>query len=73
MEIRVKVIPNKKKETILTLPDGRFEVSVKEDRKDGMANERMLKLLSEYFSVSRKDIHLKSGHTSSTKTLIVNN
>ncbi len=73
MEIRVKVIPNRKKELVTILPDGRFEVSVNADRKAGQANERLLELIAEHFGVERKSVVLKSGHTSGTKTVQVIN
>lgn len=71
MEIRVKVTPNRKKEIVTILPDGRFDVCVNADRKAGKANERMLKLIAEHFGVEEKEATLKSGHTSSTKTVII--
>lgn len=71
MEIRVKVTPNRKKESVNILPDGRFDVCVNADRKLGRANERMLELIADHFGVSSNEVSLKSGHTSSTKTVVV--
>ena len=69
MEIRVKITPLVKKESVEVLPDGRYHVCVRTDRKGGLANERMKILLAEYFQRREKDIVLISGHTSPTKTV----
>lgn len=69
MEIRVKITPNVKKESVEVLPDGRYHVSVKADRKEGLANARMRILLAQYFGVDEKSVALVAGHTSPTKTI----
>lgn len=69
MEIRVKISPNTKRESVQVLPDGRYAVAVNADRKEGLANERMKKLIAAYFSVDEKAVSLVSGHTSPTKTV----
>lgn len=69
MEIRVKIITKSKKESVEILPDLRYLVSVKADRKDGAANKRMCELLSMHFGIEEKDVSLVSGHTSQTKTV----
>lgn len=69
MEIRVKITPNIKKESVERLPDGRYHVSVNADRKAGAANARMLQLLEKHFGLQDGCAALVSGHTSSTKTV----
>ena len=71
MEIRVKVNPNKKKETVSVLTDGRYSIDVHADRKGGDANKRTIELLAEYFGVEEKQVSLISGHTRSTKCIRV--
>jgi uncharacterized protein YggU (UPF0235/DUF167 family) len=71
MEIRVKIILNTKKEKVELLSDGRLEVSVSADRKQGEANSRMQKLLANHFGVEEKDVTLVGGHTSRTKLVRV--
>ncbi len=69
MEIRVKIIPDSRKEHIETAPDGRLIVSVRAPRKEGKANERLRELLATHFCVPVAKVHLVKGHTSATKTL----
>lgn len=69
MEIRVKILTNKKKEEIVKLKDGRYQISVDADRRQGKANERMIKLIANFFETSEDNIVIKSGHTSSTKVI----
>jgi uncharacterized protein YggU (UPF0235/DUF167 family) len=71
MEIRVKITPKVKHESIEILSDGRYHVSVKADRKEGLANARMKLLLAQHFGVDEKSIALIAGHTSPTKTVRV--
>ncbi|HXK38275.1 MAG TPA: DUF167 family protein [Candidatus Paceibacterota bacterium] len=72
MEIRVKITPNVKKESVEVLPDGRYHVAVKADRKDGLANDRMRSLLAVHFNVPISSVNLIAGHTSPTKTVRIN-
>ncbi len=67
MEIRVKITPNKKKELVEILKDGRYGICVNADRKNGAANERMREVLANHFRTSKDKVILISGHTSSTK------
>jgi uncharacterized protein YggU (UPF0235/DUF167 family) len=69
MEIRVKITPNVKKELVEVLPDGRYHVAVKADRKEGLANDRMRDLLATHFGVPLKSVALIAGHTQPTKTV----
>lgn len=72
MEIRVKITPKVKHESVEILPDGRYHVSVKADRKEGLANARMKSLLAQHFGVDDKEVALIAGHTSPTKTVRIN-
>ena len=60
MIIRVKVKPNSKKEEIIDLGNGNFEVYLKEKAEDGKANLKLIKLLSKRFVRSYKDIKIKN-------------
>ncbi len=71
MEIRAKIIPNSKKESIEELRDGRFSIKVNADRKAGLAHERAIILIANYFGLESKKIKIISGHTSQTKTFLV--
>lgn len=69
MEYRVRVISDAPEESVVVLPDGRLKVHVHAPRKDSRANERMRELLAAHFDVSLTSVHLRSGHTSATKTV----
>ena len=69
MEYRVKVELNQKKEGVVKLSDGRFKVSVHEDRKEGKANRRVRELIAEYFAVPLVCVRIIKGHEQSSKTL----
>jgi uncharacterized protein (TIGR00251 family) len=66
---KVKVKPNAKQQKIEEQPDGSLTVHLKSSPVDGKANEELIKLLSEKFSVPKSDIRIKSG-TSSRQKLI---
>lgn len=50
-DIRIKIIPNSRKEFIEESKDGRLVVAVKAPRSEGKANERLCALLALHFSV----------------------
>jgi uncharacterized protein (TIGR00251 family) len=66
---KVKVKPNAKQQKIEEQPDGSLIVHLKSSPVDGKANEELIKLLSEKFSVPKSYIRIKSG-TSSRQKLI---
>ncbi|MEK9177099.1 MAG: DUF167 domain-containing protein [Patescibacteria group bacterium] len=71
MEVRIRVKPGAKKESVSPLPDGRLEVSVKARPVGGRANQRILELVAEHFNVSVSQVHIAKGRTSRTKTVSV--
>lgn len=70
-EVRVKVLPNKKKEGVRALSDGRYEISVREDREKGKANARAKELLAEYLHLPHSSVGVKRGHHLPTKTFCI--
>ena len=60
MKILVKVTPNSKIEEIGQEGD-KFVVKVKEPAKKGKANQALIKLLSEHFSVPLDQVRIVSG------------
>ena len=71
MKITVLAKPKKKREYIEQIAADQFVVSVKEPPVDGRANDAIIKALAEYFSVSRSEILLLSGHTAKIKVFEV--
>lgn len=68
MKIRVKVVPNSRNEEITKEDDG-FLVRVKEPPKEGKANKAVIRLLAEYFGVSRSSVVILSGFKSRNKVI----
>lgn len=71
MEIRVKVIPNTRKEGIEAQNDGRLIVRVRYGRERGEANERLRELLALHFNVPVEHVCITKGHQQSSKTVMV--
>ena len=67
MKIFVKAKPNTKQEKVEKIDETHFIVSVREPPRQGRANEAIIKVLAEYFNVSRSQIHLVRGFTSKEK------
>jgi len=70
MKIPVKVKPSSRTEE-LDREGGIFIVKVKEPAKDGKANQAVIKLLAEHFSVSKSQVRILSGFKSRNKVIEV--
>lgn len=64
----VKVKPNARKECI-TINGNVLDVKVSVSPVEGKANERLLRLLSDYFHVPKSAIRILRGETSRNKVL----
>ncbi len=71
MQVRIRVRTKAKREGVRLLPDGRLEVSVREEPKGGRANERVIELIALHLKVAPKSVRIVRGHTTPTKVLIV--
>lgn len=69
MKIFVKTKPNAKEEKIKKIDETHFEVWVKEPAEKGKANKAVLKVLAEYFKISKSRFMLVSGKTSKQKII----
>jgi len=70
MKIQVKVKPNSKTDEVSREGDS-FIVKVKEPPKEGKANQAVIKLLAEHFSVPQSQVRILSGFRSSNKVIEV--
>jgi len=70
MKIQVKVKPNSKTEEVSREGDS-FIVKVKEPPKEGRANQAVIKLLAEHFSVLQSQVRILSGFRSRNKVIEV--
>jgi uncharacterized protein YggU (UPF0235/DUF167 family) len=72
MYIRVKVTPEARKEEIKRMDrKDYFEISVREKALHNMANNRVVELFSDYFSLPREKVKIINGHHSHTKLLSI--
>jgi uncharacterized protein YggU (UPF0235/DUF167 family) len=61
MFIKVKVFPDYREEEVIKKAKDAFEIRVKEKPKMGMANKRVIKILSLIFNVSEGKVRLIKG------------
>ena len=59
--IQVKVKPKSKVTSLEPLSDGTWVARVKSPPVDGRANEELIKLVAEHFSVRNSQVSIKSG------------
>ena len=69
MKIIVRAKPNSKEEKIEKVEEEHFVVSVKEPPINGLANRAIIKVLAEYFGVSKSNIRIVSGWNSRQKVV----
>jgi uncharacterized protein (TIGR00251 family) len=70
MKIQVKVKPNSRTEEV-SQEGHSFIVRVKEPPREGKANQAVIKLLAEYFGVSKSNVRILSGFGSRNKIVEV--
>lgn len=67
MYIKVKAEPGAKKESVESISKDTLRIAVKEKAERNMANQRIKKLLAEFFHLPLGKIRLVSGHRSPSK------
>jgi uncharacterized protein (TIGR00251 family) len=70
MKIQVKVKPNSKTEELGREGDS-FILKVKEPAREGKANQAVIKLLAEHFSIPKSRVRIISGFKSRNKVIEV--
>ncbi len=71
MYIKVKVTPQAKQDKVEMVKSDEFRVAVRAEARAGMANKKMLELLSAHIDIPLKKLRLVSGHTSPSKIVSV--
>lgn len=71
MYIKVKVTAGAKKESFKQKSKDHFEISVKEEAKQNMANRKVLEIVARELGVPKEKIKIISGHHSPSKILSV--
>lgn len=67
--IEVKVLPHASQEKILLLQPGRYKVYLKEKPLQGKANEVLVKMLGDYFGVSKTSVKILRGERARNKVV----
>lgn len=69
MYIRVHVIPNTKRETIVFEKKDVISLAVKEPRENNRANIRVCEIIADLCGILPKEVRIISGHHHATKLL----
>ncbi len=69
--LRVRVVPNARRASVVKIDDKTFEVKVDERAERGRANRRLLEIMSEYLGVPKSKLVLVSGARSRDKAVMV--
>jgi uncharacterized protein YggU (UPF0235/DUF167 family) len=67
MYIKVKVTAGAKKENIEKVSDDHYKISVKQRAERNMANNRVIEILADVFSINIKQVRIINGHHSPSK------
>lgn len=70
-EVRVRVTPKSKKESVREDTKGVVHVAVAEDTKEGRATQRVRELIALHFHVSLKKVVVIRGATARNKTIVL--
>ena len=67
MKIWVTVKPQARREEVKNIADGEYSVSVRAPAREGRANESVIELLAEYFSIPKSAVKIIRGQTARRK------
>ncbi len=67
MYIKVRAVPNAKREQIKRVNDQTFELTIKEPAERNLANNRIKELLANEYKIKVNQVRLVSGHHSGSK------
>ena len=70
-KVFVKVKTGKKEEKVEVLNENTLKVSVKELPREGRANNAVIKVLSNHFSIPKRDIELIKGFKGKNKVFLI--
>jgi uncharacterized protein (TIGR00251 family) len=71
LTFRVRVVPRASRSEVAGEHGGALRVRVAAPPVEGAANEELARLLAREFGVPARDVEIKSGHASKTKTVRV--
>lgn len=70
--IKVRVIPNSKKDELIKKGENCFEIRVKEKPILGLANKKVKQILSTYFHLCESEVRLVKGFRQRNKVFEIN-
>ncbi|MFA6424153.1 MAG: DUF167 domain-containing protein [Candidatus Magasanikbacteria bacterium] len=73
-KLKIRVLPrSSKNEVIGKMSDGTLKIKLTAPPVDGKANDALIKLLADYFNISKSKIKIVSGNTSKNKMIEIEN
>jgi len=73
-KIKIRVLPrSSKNEVVGKMSDGTLKIKLTAPPVDGKANEALIKLLADYFDISKSKIKIATGATNKNKTIEILN
>ena len=67
MRIYIKVSPRSSKKEVIKISEGEYKVKLTAPPVDGEANKMLVKILADFFDVSKSSINIVGGKTAKTK------
>jgi uncharacterized protein (TIGR00251 family) len=67
MRIYVKVSPRSSRNEVTKISEGEYKIKITAPPVDGEANEMLVKVLAEYFSISKSSVQIVGGKTAKIK------
>lgn len=71
MQILVEARPNSSKVQVEKITEQVYKVKLTASPTEGKANAQLVKVLAEYFDISKSQVTIKAGKTSKTKVVII--
>ncbi len=71
MKIQVKVKPGSRVESVEKVSDAELHLKVRAPARENLANEAVVKLLSEYLDIPKSRIIIVKGHNSRNKLVSI--
>ncbi len=71
MYLKVKVKAGRRQEEVKRVNENTFEISVKEEAKRNMANNRILEILSSELKIPINKVRIINGHQSPSKLISI--
>ncbi|MCX6766020.1 MAG: DUF167 domain-containing protein [Candidatus Moranbacteria bacterium] len=69
MRIYIKVIPRSSKNEVTKIVEGEYKVKLTAPPVDNKANDMLIKVLADYFNVSKSSLRIIGGKTANIKII----